>query len=533
MEWLYFDMATQGCQGIGSGIYPTDSPDQLRYVCQHADVRILVVENEEQLDKWLEVRGDLPNITKVIVLDNKGLKSFDDPDVMFIDEFEKLGRDSLGQNGPEFDQRIDQGTPEDTAILVYTSGTTGPPKGAMISHRNVMWQAKTMRALYNIGPEDESVSYLPLCHVAERLLSVFLPIAAGSTVNMIEAQDTSFENIMEVSPTFFMGVPRIWEKMYSSIILKMKDATWLGKKAFDLALTTGRKVAEAEDANRPVPVTTRAANWLAHRLVFDNLNVMLGLDRTHICFSAAAPISPEMINWFRYLGVSLYECYGQTESTGLVTSNLPGANKSGTIGRAFPGLDVKIAEDGEILVRGPAVFKGYLNQPDKTAETIVGGWLLTGDVGRVDDDGFYRITDRKKDIIITAGGKNITPSEIENEIKFSPYVSDAVVIGDRRKFLTCLVMIDHENVAQFAQDLNVPFSDFKSLCHASEVQDLIRQEIEQANTKFARVETIKDFRLIDQQLTAEDDELTATMKLKRSFVEKKYAELINGMYGRG
>jgi long-chain acyl-CoA synthetase len=257
---------------------------------------------------------------------------------------------------------------------------------------------------------------------------------------------------------------------------------------------------------------------------------MLGLNRIRYAATGAAPISPDLIRWYWALGIKMYELYGQTENTGLATSNYRGHIKIGSIGPACPGTELKISPQGEILLRGPHVFAGYLNKPEQTAEVLRDGWLHTGDVGEMDEDGFVRVTDRMKDIIITAGGKNITPSEIENQLKFSPYISDAVVVGDKRKFLTCLIMIDYDNVSKHAQDNNVPFTDFASLCRAREVNDLIWAEIERVNQNFARVETIKKFRLIEQQLTAEDDEVTPTMKLKRKFVNEKYKAMIDGMY---
>lgn len=530
-EWVFFDLAAQGCGGIGNGIYTTDSPEQVGHICADSRACLLVVENEEQLDKWLEVRADLPGIRKVIVLDDKGLKEFSDPDVMMLAEFEALARDRLADLGAEFETRLDGCESGETSILVYTSGTTGKPKGAMISHANALFQGHVFRQFFTTIGQEETVSYLPLCHIAERVFSVLQPIDLGATVHFVEGQDTTFENIQEVSPTVFFGVPRIWEKMYSGVNLRLRDATWLGRTAFGAAMSVGARVNAAREQGKPVGPALSLANWLGDVLVLRNIKVMLGLDRVRIGVSAAAPISPDLLRWFGALGVPIYEIYGQTESSGGMTGNAPGQVKLGSVGVAYPEMEIRIASDGEIMARGPLVFQGYLNMPEKTAETVVDGWLMTGDVGYLDNEGFLRITDRKKDIIITAGGKNITPSEIENQLKFSPYISDAVVIGDRRKYLTCLVMIDHDNVAEYAQERGVPFSDFTSLCHTDPVQDLIRAEVEQVNTKFARVETIKDFRLIDRLLTAEDEELTATMKLKRGFVEKKYSALIDAMYG--
>jgi long-chain acyl-CoA synthetase len=324
-------------------------------------------------------------------------------------------------------------------------------------------------------------------------------------------------------------VPRIWERLYSGIVIRMKEATWIGRVAYAWAVRTGLAVAERRLEGREPSPGLALLFRLADRLVLENIKRSMGMHRVRYAGTGAAPIAPDLIKWYRALGIDMREVYGQTENCGLATG-MPDQIKLGTVGVAAPRTELRLSPEGEILLRGPHVFMGYYNQPDKTAETLRGGWLHTGDVGTVDNEGYLRITDRMKDIIVTAGGKNITPSEFENLLKFSPYVSDAVVIGDRRKFLTCLVMIDYDNVAKYAQDANVPFTDFGSLCRTREVLDLIWSEIEKVNKGFARVETIKKFRLIEHQLSAEDDELTPTMKLKRKFVNEKYKELIESMY---
>ena len=529
-EWLFFDLAAQCIGCVSCGIYATDSAPQILHICKDSDTALLMVENEEQLDKYLAVEEQLPNIHTVVVLDSTGLADLNHSKVIMLEQFYRLGDEADKELESEWNKRIDNAEPNDTAILVYTSGTTGAPKGAMLSHRNIIFIAHAFHEFYPITAEDDSVVYLPLCHVTERLLSVFLPLARCSTVNFIEGQDTAFENITEVSPTYFLGVPRIWEKMYSSITLRMKDATWFGRKALQMALSVGSMAADFEDKGLPVPTHVRLMYRAADLLVLNNIKVLLGLDRVRIGLTGAAPISPDLIGWVRALGVPLYEAFGQTENVAFACGNYRGQVRLGTVGKPPPGVELKTAEDGELLIRGPLVFKGYYKQELKTAETIVDGWLYTGDIAEIDADGFVKIVDRKKDIIITSGGKNISPSEIENQLKFSPYVTDAVVIGDRRKYLTCLVMIDNETVSQFAQENNVPFSDFKSLCATAEVQALIKSEIERINLSLAQVETLKKFRLIDKQLTVEDDELTASMKLKRNVVNDKYAYLINQMY---
>ncbi len=528
-EWLYADMGTMGAGGVSNGIYPTDSAKQVDYVLNDSRSRFLFVENDEQLDKFIGVRERCPRIAKVFVFDMEGLADFSDPLVMPFDELLALGRAHDAAHPGLWEELIAGSKAHELALLVYTSGTTGPPKGVMLSHRNVVFQLCNIDAFIPIGIDDEQLAFLPLCHIAERTFTVFLPLRSGAIANFAESAETVPANIREVAPTTFFAVPRIWERFYSGIAIRMREATWIGRTAYRWALGIGLQVAEAELAGRQPSAVLKGLHRVADFLVLDNIKRAIGMHRVGFAGTGAAPIAPDLIKWYRALGVDMREVYGQTENCGLATG-MPNRIKLGTVGITAPNTQSKISPDGEILLKGPHVFMGYLNQPQKTAETLRDGWLHTGDVGYVDNEGYIKITDRMKDIIITAGGKNITPSEIENQLKFSPYISDAVVIGDQRKFLSCLIMIDYDNVAKHAQDSNVPFTDFTSLCRSREVNELIWSEIERVNQGFARVETIKKFRLIEQQLTAEDDELTPTMKLKRKFVNEKYRGMIDGMY---
>ena len=528
-EWLYADMGTMGAGGVSNGIYPTDSAKQVEYILSDSRSRFLFVEDEEQLDKFLEVRERCPLVHKVFVFDMEGLSDFRDEQVMPFDELLALGRQHQAEHPRLWEELVSASRAQDLALLVYTSGTTGPPKGAMLSHRNVIFQIGNADAFIPMAADDEQLAFLPLCHIAERTFTVFLPLRSGAIANFAESVETVSENVREVAPTTFFAVPRIWERFYSGIAIRMKEATWIGRLAYRWAVGIGSRVAEAKLAGRRPSASQQLLFRVADFLVLDNIKRVIGMHRIRFAGTGAAPIAPDLIRWYRALGVDLREVYGQTENCGLATG-MPERIKLGTVGIAAPGTEVKLSPDGEILLKGPHVFMGYLNNPQKTAETVSDGWLHTGDVGFLDNEGYLKITDRMKDIIITAGGKNVTPSEIENQLKFSPYISDAVVIGDRRKFLSCLVMIDYENVAKHAQDSNVPFTDFTSLCRAREVIELIAAEIEKVNQNFARVETVKKFRLIEQQLTAEDEELTPTMKLKRKYVNEKYKSLIDGMY---
>ncbi len=531
-EWLYADMGIQGVGGIASGVYTTDAASQLAYLINDSDSRFLFVENDEQLDKFLEIQDQVPGLLKVIVMDREGLHDLRHDRCVFLDELYDTGRAYEAEHHVGgFEAEIEKSQPGDTALLIYTSGTTGMPKGAMISNENVLGTIESGARGLSVYQDDEQLCFLPLCHILERNVSVYFPLAARSTVNFAESPETVFDNMQEVSPSTFFAVPRVWEKVYSRVLVLAQEATPIGRWAFAQAIKAGAARADYVMAGKPVPggVAARYAVWDA--LVLRNLRRMLGMDRMRRGGTGAAPISPELLKWYWSIGVPLVEGYGMTENTGLSTINTPEENRPGTVGKPLEGVKVRISDQGEIQTLGANNFQGYWRNNEKTAETFTDdGWLRTGDVGQIDNDGFVRITGRIKDIIITAGGKNITPAEIESRLKFSHYISDAVVIGDQRKFLTCLIMIDQENVEKFAQERKVPFGDFASLCAAEDVVELIRGEVEAVNKEFARVEQIKDFRLINVLLTAEDEELTATMKLKRGFVEKKHKALIDQMY---
>ena len=533
VEWVLADLGILCAGGVSNGIYPTDAPAQVHYLCEDSRSQILFVENEEQLDKALEVRDRLPQLRRIVVFDMEGLHRFEDPMVMSLAQLRERGREHDRAHPTLFDERVASRGPDDLAILIYTSGTTGRPKGAMHSHRNIVYTVHGYNTLIAQDDSDERMCFLPLCHVAERLGGEYFALYTGSKLNFVENPDTVPENVREIAPTVFVAVPRVWEKFYSAVMIALSESSRLQQAVYGWGIGVGRRIAELVLAGRPVPAGLKLQFTLARWLALDNVRKLVGIHRARFVVTGAAPIAPDLVRWYVALGVPMLEVWGQTESGGASTGMPAGRIKPGSIGPACGYNEVKLdPTTSELLIRGPNVFMGYLNQPEKTAETIdAEGWLHTGDVGSVDDEGFFRITDRMKDIIITAGGKNITPSELENELKFSPYITDAIVIGDKRAYLTALVMIDQENVEKFAQDHDVPFSNYASLTRAKEVQGLIQREIDQVNAKFARVEQIKAFRLLETQLGAEDEELTPTMKLKRRFVQQKYAPLIESMYG--
>jgi long-chain acyl-CoA synthetase len=532
VEWVLADLAVLSCGGVSSGIYPTDSTAQVHYLCDDSRTTVLFVEDDEQLDKALQASAQLPLLRRIVVFDMEGLADFEHPLVVSLDALRLSGRDHLAQHPRALDERVAAVQPEDLAILVYTSGTTGKPKGAMHLHGGLTFYLREANRIVGQDETDERMCFLPLCHVAERTGGEYLGLYTGAKLNFVENPDTVPENVREISPTVFTAVPRVWEKFYSAVTIAVREASPLQQWAYRWALQVGHQVAAQVVQGQVVPAWLKAKFMLGRWLALDNVRKLLGIHRARFLLTGAAPISPDLIRWYLALGVPMFEVWGMTETGGLSTSMQGFRIKPGSIGKAAPFNEVRIdAASGEILVRGRNVFAGYLNQPQKTAETIdTEGWLHTGDVGTIDAEGYFRITDRMKDIIITAGGKNVTPSEWENELKFSPYVTDAVVIGDKRPYLTALVMIDLENVERYAQERDIPFSNYASLTRSAQVRALIEGEIDGVNKKFARVEQIKRFHLLETQLTAEDEELTPTMKLKRKLVHAKYAPQIEAMY---
>jgi len=532
VEWVWADLAVLSCGGVSNGIYPTDATSQVQYLCEDSRTTFLFVEDDEQLDKALEVRDQLPGLHKIVVFDMEGLHGLEDANILSLDALRALGRTYLTQHPHELQQRVDACRPEDLAILVYTSGTTGKPKGAMHLHAGLVYTVRGFNTLIAQDERDERMCFLPLCHIAERMGGEYFGLYTGTKLNFVENPETIPENVREIAPTVFTGVPRVWEKFYSGVMISLKEAGKVQQAAYAWGIGVGTEIANRVLAGQAVSSWLKFKFQIAQWLALNNVRKLIGIHRARFLVTGAAPISPDLVRWYLALGVPMLEVWGMTETCGASTGVPAERMRPGSIGPAAAFNEVRLdPATGEILVRGKNVFAGYLNLPEKTLEAIdQDGWLHTGDVGVMDADGYFRITDRMKDIIITAGGKNVTPSELENDLKFSPYITDAVVIGDKRPYLTAIIMIDQENVEKFAQDQDVPFSNYASLTRSPEVQALIQADIDRVNLKFARVEQIKKFFLLENQLTAEDEELTPTMKLKRKLVEQKYAVQIEAMY---
>ncbi len=529
-EWLYADLGNLSVNGISVGVYTTCSAEEVKYHLSHSEARFFFVEDEEQLDKALEIRVQLPKLEKIIVMDMKGLRHFNDPMVISFDELLEKGRELDEKDPALFEQRVEKTRPEDIATFVYTSGTTGPPKAALLSHFNVLSNSNAFAKHVPAFDTDVILSYLPLCHIGERTMSVYHAINMGFTVFFAEGPDTVPENLREVSPTFFFGVPRIWEKFHSAINIGVQNATWFKRQSYRLAMKVGETAALKKMSHQRLSFLLWSINQLASVTVFRKTKKLLGIDRARFALSGAAPISPDVLRYFHALGVNIRESYGMTETSSLISMHKDGNIRLGTCGEPLPGVEVKIGEDGEIIVRGDNVFQGYFKDEENTKRTLVDGWLHTGDLGEMDEDGSLRITGRQKDVMITSGGKNVSPQYIENLLKSSPYIVDGVVIGDGRKYLTAIIIVDEDNVIKYAQDNRVPFTTYASLTKTEEILKLIGDEVQKVNAKLARVEQIKKFAITEKILDQEDDELTPTMKVKRKKISEVYRDLIESMY---
>ncbi len=528
-EWHVADIAVQAAGGVTVPIYVTNSPPQLAYITGHSESRAIFVENAGQLDKVVKTGSEMPDLTKVIIFDPTGVKL--DDFVMSWDQLLSEGFKYANANPKAFDERVAQGKPEDLATLVYTSGTTGPPKGAMLTQANIVWTCGSLNEILRVTPDERKLSYLPLSHIAERMVGHFTHIYGGGETWFAESIDTLREDLGACKPTIFFGVPRVWEKFYAGLTALLDGLPEEQRDAAQQAVQLGLKRVEAQQAGTSLPPELEEKYQQADGRLFAIARAALGLDQAKALVSGAAPINAEILRFFHAIGLPVAEVYGQTEDNGPTSINPPEAVRIGTVGPPLPGVEVKIAEDGEILVRGGNVGPGYYKNPEATADLIdEEGYMHSGDVGEFDEKGYLRITDRKKDLIITAAGKNIAPQVIENMLKHSPWVSQAVLIGDRRPFLTALITLDQETVSKFAEQKGIAFSDFAELTRHPDIQQLVDVGVAEVNEQLARVEQVKKWIVLERDFLQEHDEMTPTMKVRRKAITEKYAETIESMY---
>ncbi|MDN3517631.1 AMP-binding protein [Aquisalimonas lutea] len=527
IEWVIAQMGAGIVRAVTVGVYPTSPAAEVAYVLEHSDAEIVLCEDQEQADKVLEVRDRLPCLRKLVVPEMKGLHGYDEPDLLSFDAVERMGAEAEAREPGAADELLDAQQLADIALMIYTSGSTGKPKGAMISYANIRAAAPSIIDGLGLAERDSLLSYLPLCHVAEQATTNFAPMYLGMLVNFGESLRTVQEDLREVAPTVFLGVPRIWEKLHSAIHIKMLEAGGVRQWLYHRALAACEPFCFRSRARLTTGEMLRYR--LYYLLVFRALQNFIGLRCCRVAITGAAPIAPDIVRFFRTIGVPLLEVYGQTETTGVVTAQHPERIEPGTIGEATPGVTLRAAEDGELLVAGGMVFEGYYKNAQATDETIRDGWLHTGDVVEM-RDGIVRMVDRKKDIMITAGGKNLSPSEIENTVKASPYIKECVAMGEARKYISALIQIDYDTVAKWAEENGIAYTTFRSLAENPQVEALIDREVVAANGQLPRVAQVKRFALLTKELDHDDDEVTATMKIRRGKIHEKYSELIESLY---
>jgi len=539
-EWVILDLATVAVRGITVGFYPTNPAAEVKYLLTDCGATVHLAEDQEQVDRVIEIDPAMvPNLSRIIYCEPRGVRTYSDDRLMDWDDFLTIGRQHRAENPDVVAGHMADAQPDDVMTLVYTSGTTGPPKGAMLTNANTAFCITRiigddgLRGNQVPTADDLVVTYLPLCHVAERIFSTWHMVSCGLCLNFAESIETVTANLREVQPTLFFAVPRIWEKLHASVMIKGTDASPFKRLWLRFGLKLASVIGREKVANGGLHTTkSRLLNLVGYPLVFRALQERIGLRRCWHAGSGAAPIAPEVLEFFIGIGVPVYELYGMTENAAVATGNFPGRMVLGTVGEPYPDIGFRLDEEtGEIQTKHPGVFAGYWNRPEQTAETFTAdGWLMTGDVGEWVDGTHVRIIDRIKHIIITAGGKNISPSEIENSLKTSPYVKEAMVIGDRRKFLSALIGIELDTVGDWALRGNIPYTTYRDLSEKPEVLELIQGIVNETNEKFARVESIREFRMIPKELDHEDGELTATQKIKRSAMEDAFGHLIEEIY---
>jgi long-chain acyl-CoA synthetase len=522
-EWTMMDFATLCAGGLTVPIYTTLVSDQVRYIIDDSDAKVVVVSNPDQWKKIEPLRSGLNKVTHYIMIDGPapaGVLSFED--------LEEKGRSAGAAEPGLFDELTARVKPDDEASLIYTSGTTGVPKGVILTHGNFLSNVKAVRQVIEFTEKDVCLSFLPLSHVFERMVT-FTYIYAGCTVGYAESVEAVAQNLLEVRPHIMVSVPRVFEKIYTKVMDQVLASPAPRRKIFFWALKVGRKYASRKLAGRPIPAGLRFKRAIAHKLVFSKIIARTG-GRVRFFVSGAAPLSKEIAEFFYAMGLVVLEGYGLTETSPALSVNTFENLKFGTVGKPIPGVEIRIAPDGEILARGPNVMKGYYKKEAETREVMEGGWFHTGDIGHLDEDGFVVITDRKKDLIVTSGGKNVAPQPIENLLRMSPYIANAVVIGDRRRFVSALIVPEFEKLEAYARAQNIPFNNRDELVRDGRIIDFIRAEVDRATPLLASYERVKKLVLLGRDFEIEQGEITPSLKVRRTIVEGKYQDLIESMY---
>jgi long-chain acyl-CoA synthetase len=528
-EWLFCDLGIQAMGGLSIGVYPTNHAEDVAYVLEHSESRVVFCGDQEQVDKVLEVRERLPVLERVIAFDMKGMHGYREPILEPFEHFAARGRELAQREPGLFERLLAEREPDEVAVVGYTSGTTGKPKGAMLRHGSQAEMARILADWIGLTERDRDFCHFPLVHPAARLVDAYSSLARGSSVNLPESVETAMDDMVEIAPTLILGTPRVFERMKADVEIGAERAAWIKRVSYRRGMRWLNAAMEHELAGRRRPgdrLHRWAGHWLVGRWVLDKL----GMLRLRYVSCGGASVAPELLKFFWALGVPVHETYGQSETSGFAFAQR-GFDDMGTAGHPLPTIEARISDEGELLLRGAGIFAGYLRDPDQTAAAFADGWYRTGDVGRIDEQGRLVVSERQKHVVKTAGGQELSPSEIENKLKVSPYVSDAMVVAEDRPFATALIQIELDVVSDWAQRRNLPYTHFRSLTELSEVVGLVEGQVKQTNLYLPEEKQVRDFRLFPRELDPDDDEVTPTRKIKRNVVSERFGALIEEMYG--
>jgi len=529
-EGLWAEMATLCARGIGVWLFQDCLIDEVKYIIDHSDTKFLFGEGQEEVDKAISIFNECPKLEKIIWDDPKGMRNYDEDYLISLKEVQQLGRE-LEKEKPElFEELVNKGSGEEVALLFYTSGTTALPKGALLSQNNMLTMGQHLMDVDPCMDSDDYVSYLPFAWIGEQMMSISCGLQIGYTLNFPEEPETAQENIREIGPHVMFAPPRMYEQMTRTVQVKYLDASWIKRKFYEFSTYVGYKVANLKFDKKAVPFYWKALEWIASITVQKKLKDHLGLARVRNAYTGGAAMGPDHFRFFHALGVNLKQIYGQTEVAGISVVHRSGDIKFDTVGHPIPGTEVKIAEDGEILTRSPSVFLGYYKNAEATEKTLIDGWLYSGDKGFIDDDGHLVVFDRTKDVFTLKDGKPFAPQYLETRLKFSPYIRDSWVIGDKKDYISAVLCIDYAVVGKWADENKLNYTSYPELSQMPEVYDLVEKQILQANKDLPDVAKVVKFTNLYKELDADDDELTRTRKLRRAFVEKRYEDIVRALY---
>lgn len=529
-EGLWAEMAAICAGGIGVWLFQDCLMEEVRYIIDHSDTKFLFAEGQEEVDKALSIMGECPKLKKIIWDEPKGMRNYKQDCLMNIKELQEIGRSFDKENPALFEEIINKGQGDEVALLFYTSGTTSLPKGALLSHHNMLLMGQNLMSVDPCMDTDDYVSYLPFAWIGEQMMSISSGLQVGFVLNFPESTETAQENIRDIGPHVMFAPPRMYEQMTRTVQVKYLDSVWLKRNVYNLANKIGYHVANLKFEKKPVPFHWKILSWFAYVTVQKKLKDHLGLSRVRNAYTGGAAMGPDHFRFFHAMGVNLKQIYGQTEVAGISVVHRSGDIKFDTVGHPIPGTEIKITEEGEIITRSPSVFLGYYKNPEATAKTLRDGWLHSDDRGFMDDDGHLVVFDRTKDVFTLTNGKPFSPQYLETRLKFSPYIKDSWVIGDKKPYITAVLCIDYSVVGNWADTKKLSYTSYQELSQKSEVYDLVEKQIRLANKDLPELARVVKFTNLYKEFDADDDELTRTRKLRRQFVEKRYKDIINGLY---